>query len=209
MPPRQRNARGEGAKLRDDLLAGAQRILEHTGSEDAVSLRAVAREAGVSAPSIYAHFPDGPAIIESLVQQTFVQLSVVLADAREHASPNERLNAVCAAYIRFGIDQPVRYQILFERRRSLERTRQLAAEDPRFAYSKGGEAFAILVEAFAENVGISTEAAEQDAALLWAGLHGYVTLRASMPRFPWFTDEDNVSAALVDRAVSFARRSGG
>ena len=40
MPARQRNARGEGNRLRDDLLAGAQRILERTGNEDDVTLTA-------------------------------------------------------------------------------------------------------------------------------------------------------------------------
>jgi hypothetical protein len=99
----------------------------------------------------------------------------------------------------------VRYLTLFERRRSLERTKQRAAEDRRFAFSKGAEAFAILAESVAESVGVTTEAAHEDAALLWAGMHGYVTLRTSMPRFPWFADEENITAALVNRAISYAQ----
>jgi AcrR family transcriptional regulator len=49
---RARNRRGEGSKLRADILAAATRLLEQTGSEEAVTLRAVARQVGISAPSI-------------------------------------------------------------------------------------------------------------------------------------------------------------
>lgn len=66
---RQRNPRGEGGRLREDLLAGAQRNLERTGSEDRPTLRAMAREVGISAPSIYAHFPDSQANIHAPTQQ--------------------------------------------------------------------------------------------------------------------------------------------
>ncbi|MCV7170377.1 TetR/AcrR family transcriptional regulator [Mycobacterium manitobense] len=205
MAVRQRNARGEGRKLRDDLLVAAQRLLERTGSEDAVSLRAVAREAGVSAPSIYAHFPDGRAIVDELVQQTFAQLSALLREARDQSGPGDRLFTICMAYIRFGLRQPERYLTLFERRRSLARTEQLAAGGPAFLYPNGAEAFGILVEALAESTGATRDLAEQHAALLWAALHGYVTLRASSPKFPWFADEEQVCRELVDRAVYYAR----
>ncbi|VEG58295.1 transcriptional regulator [Mycolicibacterium aurum] len=205
MPPRRRNPRGEGTRLRDDLLVGAQRILERTGSEDDVSLRAVAREVGVSAPSIYAHFADGKAIVDALVEQTFEQLTATLKEARDTAQPSERLLAVCRAYVDFGLRQPERYLTLFERRRTLERTKELAADGPAFFYANGAEAFRILADAVAESSGDRDGSAEEDAALLWAALHGYTTLRTSMPRFPWFADEEHVCRELVGRTVSFAR----
>lgn len=200
--PRQRNARGEGIKLRDDLLAGAQRILERTGSEEDVSLRAVAREVGVSAPSIYAHFPDGRAIIDALVHQTFEDLSTVLRKARDDADPGDRVYAICLAYIRFGLEQPVRYLTLFDRRRSPERTKQLAGQRKEFIYTKGAETFAVLADALAESRGEPTESANTEAALLWAALHGYVTLRTRMPQFPWFTDEEQACRAMVGKATA-------
>lgn len=207
MPPRQRNARGEGSKLRDDLLVAAQRILERTGSEDAVSLRAVAREAGVTAPSIYAHFADGRAILDALVQQTFEQLSALLREARDQAPQAGRLAAVCRTYIRFGLQEPERYSTLFERQRSLDRMAQLNAEGREFIYTKGAEAFGILVDAIAEYTSTTTDSAEADAALLWAAMHGYVSLRASSPGFPWFADEEQVCQSLVDRFAAPSRQS--
>lgn len=194
MAGRRRNARGEGALLRDELLAGAQRILERTGNEDDVTLRAVAREVGISAPSIYAHFADGQAIVDALVQQTFAELTELLEKARDEAPAEDRLFAVCLAYIRFGLDQPERYLTLFERRRSLERARQLVDTGHDFATTKGAAAFAILVDELP-----GSERAFERATLLWTGMHGYVTLRASSPLFPWFADDDIVCRELIKR----------
>lgn len=197
MPPRQRNARGEGAKLREELLAGAQRILERGGSEDDVTLRAVAREVGVSAPSIYAHFADGRAIVDALVQQTFAQLSAVLQQARDDAAPSDRLAAICKAYVQFGVDQPERYLTMFERRRSVERTKQIASDGRPFLYPNGAEAFAVLSDALAEARGGAVD--NHAAALLWAAMHGYLTLRSATPGFPYFADADETCAELVTR----------
>ncbi|MDA2889988.1 TetR/AcrR family transcriptional regulator [Mycolicibacterium sp. BiH015] len=205
MPARQRNPRGEGTRLRDELLAGAQRILERTGNEDDVTLRAVAREVGVSAPSIYAHFADGRAMVDALVDRTFAELSTLLKAARDGAEPGERLFAICKAYIDFGVEQPERYLTLFERRRTLERSELPADGNRAFLYANGAESFAILAAAISEATDITSGSAEEDAALLWAGLHGYTSLRSSMPRFPWFADEERVCRLLVDRATLAAR----
>ena len=203
---RQRNARGEGSRLRDDLLAGAQRILERTGSEDDVTLRAVAREAGVSAPSIYAHFADSGAILDALVQSAFEEFSALLRQARDQAPSTDRLLAICQAYVSFGIEHPERYLTLFGRRRGAERDQLLAAGSFSFAGSKGAQAFAVLSDTIAESYGGTPESAIQDATLLWAALHGYVTLRAGSPKFPWFAADDDICRALVERVALVARQ---
>jgi AcrR family transcriptional regulator len=197
VPARQRNPRGEGSRLREDLLAGAQRILERTGSEDAVTLRAVAREVGISAPSIYAHFPDSQAIIHALTQQTFDEFAALLRAARDQAPPADRLFAICLAYLRFGRDQPQRYLTLFQLR---PRAEQAPRDDLPFADTKGAEAFGVLTETIAESVGGTAESALTDATVLWAALHGFVTLRVGAPKFPWFGSDEEICRELVDRA---------
>ena len=79
---RRRNRRGEGGKLRADILAGATELLERTGSEEAVTLRAVARQIGISAPSIYPHFPDRDAIVDAIVDDAFGDFNAAIEDAR-------------------------------------------------------------------------------------------------------------------------------
>lgn len=65
---RARNKRGEGAQLRDEIVRAATKLLAD-GTSQAVTLRAVVREAGNSAPSIYPHFADLDAIMLAVAQQ--------------------------------------------------------------------------------------------------------------------------------------------
>src|SRR5262252_4336768 len=93
---RERNRRGEGGKLRADILAGATSLLEQTGSEEAVTLRAVAREVGISAPSIYAHFADREAIVDAIVDTAFADFNVAVRAAIAGVpDPVERLRTGC------------------------------------------------------------------------------------------------------------------
>ena len=55
---RTRARRGEGERLREEILDAAERLLIETGNRDAVSIRAVAEAVGVTPPSIYLHFAD-------------------------------------------------------------------------------------------------------------------------------------------------------
>ncbi|MGB7449338.1 MAG: helix-turn-helix domain-containing protein, partial [Ornithinimicrobium sp.] len=66
---RVKNRRGEGGRLREDILRGAAELLDQTGQEQAVTLRAVARQIGISAPSIYGHFPNRESMLLATVQQ--------------------------------------------------------------------------------------------------------------------------------------------
>ena len=87
---RRRNARGQGARLADDIVAGALALIERTGSDEAVTLRAVAREIGIAAPSIYAHFADREAIIMAVVVRVFDELSEAITKGQAAAGPRIR-----------------------------------------------------------------------------------------------------------------------
>src|ERR1700740_1136871 len=118
---RERNRRGEGARLRAETPAGATELLEQTGSEEAVTLRAVARQVGISAPSIYSHFPDREAIVDAIVDGAFSDFNAAIKAASDAADaagegPRARVGAGGAAYLRFASERPNRYQLLFERR---------------------------------------------------------------------------------------------
>ncbi|MGY4970008.1 TetR/AcrR family transcriptional regulator, partial [Streptomyces nigrescens] len=60
---RARNPRGQGERLREELLRATERLLEEVGSEDALSLRAVARAAGVAAPRLDRHVSGQPEVV--------------------------------------------------------------------------------------------------------------------------------------------------
>jgi AcrR family transcriptional regulator len=111
---RRRNRRGEGARLRADLIEAAARLLESSGDAEGLTLRAVAREVGIAAPSIYRHFSDKNELVEAVVADRFEQLDDALVRAMAAAGdPAEALQACCGAYCRFGLEHPGHYQVLF------------------------------------------------------------------------------------------------
>ena len=92
--------------LRPALLRAAAKILEKEGS-DAVSLRDLARRAGVSHTAPYRHFPDRRALLAALAEEGFAQLAAELEGRpwREQA----------VAYVRFAIANPERFRLMFTR----------------------------------------------------------------------------------------------
>ncbi|MCE6998289.1 TetR/AcrR family transcriptional regulator [Saccharothrix sp. S26] len=198
-PSRPRNRRGEGPRLREDIVRAATALIVRTGTDQTVTLRSVAREVGISAPSIYAHFTDRDAIVEAVVLEAIAQLhGDVEAAVTAHEDPVEGLLAGCAAYIDFGTREPARYRVLFDWPRLKPAAARTDDSD-----SRGLDAFHVLVRNLEACVRAGRSASTDpfgDAVALWTALHGRVLLRASLPDFPW------PSADTVERVVlSLAR----
>src|SRR5581483_12470957 len=68
---RKRAARGQGQLLREEIIAAAERLLIERGSEDAVSIRAIADAVGVTPPSIYMHFADKDELFMAVCEARF------------------------------------------------------------------------------------------------------------------------------------------
>lgn len=181
---RPRNRRGEGLRLREDIVRAAATLIARTGTDQTVTLRSVAREVGISAPSIYTHFPDRDAIVQAVVLEAIAQLhGEVEAAVTSHDDPVDGLLAGCAAYIDFGTREPARYRVLFDWPRAKPDTAHADRSE-----SRGLDAFQVLVD----NLEACTRAGRStstdpfsDAVALWTALHGRVLLRASLPDFPW------------------------
>src|SRR5688500_8035156 len=111
---RSRARKGEGRLLRDEILAATEKLLLATGSAEAVSIRAVADAVGVTAPSIYRHFPDKTTLIYEVCARYFAQLDAQIDAAVEGVEhPMDALKARGMAYIEFGRDNPEPYRIMF------------------------------------------------------------------------------------------------
>ena len=97
---RERNARGQGVRLTEEIVTGALALVDREGTDEAVTLRAVAREIGIAAPSIYAHFPDRDAIVLAVVARVFDELrqavtqGVVHSRGRPGRAPRRRLRGL-------------------------------------------------------------------------------------------------------------------
>lgn len=99
--------------LRHALVAVGVEILEKDGLE-ALSLRRVAREAGVSQAAPYAHFKDKKALLEAIAEVGFAKLAESMAGEAKAASTtvNKRL-AFGVGYVVFAVENPALFRLMF------------------------------------------------------------------------------------------------
>ena len=98
--------------LRPALLAAARGLLARGGTE-ALSLREVARSAGVSHNAPYRHFPDRAALLAAIAAEGFEALAARMRDAAAASAPQRRIGASGAAYVRFALDEPHLFRLMF------------------------------------------------------------------------------------------------
>lgn len=191
---RQRAKRGEGDKLRAQILEAANDLLIETGDQEAVSIRAVADRVGVTPPSIYMHFEDKNELLFAVCEQHFNELDrVVQRAAGGVTDPLEALQRQGRAYVQFGLDNPEQYRILFM-------SKPAAAPDGfQEERLKGSSAFNHLVEAVenAVEAGVFKGDPITIAICLWVSVHGITSLLLSHPNFPWPERE-----ALIDSVLA-------
>jgi AcrR family transcriptional regulator len=118
---RRRNRRGEGDRLRVELLDAAADLMAEKGDIDAVSLRAVAGRVGVSPTAVYRHFDDHLSLLRAAVVHCWQEFDGALADSDDAtASPFDRLRSMGDRYVRFAMEQPGKYHVLFSNKIDVE-----------------------------------------------------------------------------------------
>ncbi len=192
-----RNRRGEGGKLRDVILDAAQALLEESGDESAVTIRAVTRRAGVVPQSFYLQFPSLSALLFALYIKAFESLQQSLVEARDDsAEPYARLEALSTAYLDFALRNPGPY-------RALMSSRGRVHEEWDTNDLPGAEAFALLrdcVRAVRTAKPLAPVELHVKTTLLWTQLHGLASLMLDRPTFPWPPLEALVSDLVTDIA---------
>ncbi|MFG2120422.1 TetR/AcrR family transcriptional regulator [Streptomyces sp. NPDC048710] len=98
--------------LRAACLRAARELLEEDGSAG-LSLRAVARRAGVSATAPYRHYADRDALVSAVAAQGYRELAEYLAAAHPSPTTPDQLAAVAVAYVRFALERPALFRVMF------------------------------------------------------------------------------------------------
>jgi len=169
-----------------------------SGDVDSVTIRAIAAAVGVTPPSIYLHFPDRDALIVAVCERHFEVFDAVIQQAGATTDdPLESLRRRGRAYVRFGLENPEPYRILFMTRTGGERRREAGSD-------AGLRAFQHLVDAVqrAIDAGAFRRVDPFLAATgVWTAVHGITSLLISVPQFPW-PDID----ALIDHVYDLQIR---
>ncbi|WP_461712393.1 TetR/AcrR family transcriptional regulator [Streptomyces sp. DSM 41013] len=199
---RVRNRRGEGGRLREDIVDAAAALLDETGDERTITLRSVARKVGIAAPSIYPHFPDQPAIMLAVVRQEFATLETHLRAALDGADddPRDRLYTLCRAYLGYAQDHPARYRTMFGGLWMPTLGDSSLTEEE--LTTLGAAAMQLLAEVLAECVASGQSSVADpylDAVTLWVCLHGLAHQHAAIRIFPW--PEASIADAIITRVA--------
>ena len=159
--------------LRRALVDAARRILEAEGPT-ALSLRAVAREAGVSPAAPYHHFKDKGELLDAVAQEGWTLLDEALAKAKAEApSIREAMSGLGVAYVCFARDNPALYRVMYDTARDKEALPEAMIEkDDDSPYCKVRNT---LIEAGADpNAAVDLELATVAA---WCAAHGLAEMR--------------------------------
>ena len=164
-----------------------------------LTLRAVAREVGVAATSVYLHFADIESLVLAVAERRFGELVRLQDEVRDGSLDRcQQVRAGCLAYCEFGLAHQGHYQVMFAN------PLPMPADMPPEQFP-GIVAFRRLIDSVAGCIGAepTDERAFFTALLIWQQLHGIVSLRISRPRFPWPPLAETVTEA-VDRLLSDA-----
>lgn len=170
---RTRAARGEGERLRVEVLDAAEELLVETGSTVGVSMRQIAKRVGVTPPSLYLHFDDKDELFYEVCLRRFGEFHEFMAAAVEGVEdPAERLVALGRAYVEYGIRYPRQYEVLFVDQKDIVFEGREGLEE-----LPGTKAMQLLVDTITDGLdaGVFRETDPWLCALgLWAQTHGLV-----------------------------------
>ena len=189
--------------LRRGLVDAARRILEADGPT-ALSLRAVAREAGVSPAAPYHHFKDKGELLDAVALEGWDALGQALSDARAKAGPDDIVvTELGVAYVCFARDNPALYRVMYERSRDKDALPEDMKDNKESAYC-------LVQDTFRELAGPEVPEVDVELATIaaWCAAHGL----AEMSSFNQFTPmkaelggEENFLRAVLAHLGMFAR----
>ncbi len=188
-------AAGKNDLRRRILDVTRQLLVEHGVTH--VSVRMIATAVGCSVGSIYVYFENKDVLIHALIEEGFERLTESQrAIEAAVVDPTERLRALCRNYIRFGLENPEYYEIMYHL--SSERMARYPAEK----YRKARQSLEVLATALAEATArgkMKIDDPYLGANLIWSMLHGLVTL------FQFKRIDKKIDpATLIDSAIEQA-----
>lgn len=165
--------------LRRALVDAARRLLEAEGPA-AMSLRAVAREAGVSPAAPYHHFKDKGELLDAVAHEGWTLLSTAMLAAAE-AKPSDPSGALLT-YVSFARARPALYRIMYDAAREKESLPFLGIADV-------GSPYAWIREKLArERQETTVTDIELGIAAAWCAAHGLAEM-AGFKQFDRLKDE--------------------
>ncbi|MEV6868328.1 TetR/AcrR family transcriptional regulator [Streptosporangium subroseum] len=187
---RGRNPRGQGERLREDIVSAAIRLLDELADDQALSLRAVAREIGIAATSVYIHFADRDALVLAALERFHRELVQAIDQAEAgSADPVAKLRARILLLGTWVQRHPGLYKVLHE-----------STLNQRTAMSFKQELTERTTAAVQRCMDAGLAPADDAATVsldLRAAVHGTVSMRVNQPDLPWPPLEEQIERFLT------------
>ena len=175
----------ERDQTRAKIMNAARELFAREGY-DTVSMRKIAEAIEYSPTAIYVHFKDKEALFGELCRQDFGRLSDAFKELARIEDPVERIRGLGRNYVRFAIQYPNHYRLMFM-------TSHVHSATDEIPCGKGNpdeDGYAFLRTAVAEAIaqhrfGREFENAELATQTLWAMAHGIASLQITKGNDPW------------------------
>jgi len=181
--------KGDGGLLRREILEAATALVFERGSVAGVSIDSICERAGCTPPAIYIHFESKDALFVHVAGQIFEDFFDSPPPTADEESAGQALLAIGRRYVEFGRTYPELYRQLFMTHPDLLHLRQRHASAV-FAATCEGARLSIEAGLFA------AEDPERLALMLWASLHGVVSLMITFTDREW---PDDLAESLLLR----------
>ena len=196
MGVKERRAR-EKELLRQQILSAARELFVDEGYEN-VSMRKIANKIEYSPTTIYLHFKDKADLLDSVCQETLLNLLNTLEELkRDMSDPIETLRKSGKVYVEFGLKYPQDYKLTFVIRPQFQKGLGLqegSVGEKVFNYLRTMVSECIRQKMFRQ---MDVETTGQ---VLWAAVHGVTLLLIDFPDFPW-TEKDELINTVINITI--------
>jgi len=192
--------------LRRALMESADAILERDGP-NALSLRAVAREAGVSPAAPYHHFKDKDELLLAIAREGFARLSAALVEAaggecEVDCGAEAKMSDLGVAYVKFAQSHPALYRVMYDCARAEDGLPQKTDSDH--------DGFQILKNALTKAGGNRVSETDIHLASIasWCAAHGLAEMSSFVQFRPLKAElggEDAFLRGVLDHLGTFSR----
>ena len=192
-----RKAKGDGYLRRAEILQAAETLFVREGYHGA-TIRKIAQDVGLSSTALYMHFRDKSEILVEICGNTFGLLRASNEEiAAQPLTPAERVRRMLEGYIRFGLENPNAYLVVFGRSSDISPDKQAGLNT--FAYEMAEPLYAALrALSDAEKLRCSVDEA---AHICWAGCHGLISLIINHPKMPLPAPTETMAARMVETLI--------
>ncbi|KAA9037150.1 TetR/AcrR family transcriptional regulator [Ginsengibacter hankyongi] len=164
----------EKEELRALILKGAKKLFIERGIEQ-TTIRNIADEINYSVGTVYVYFKDKNSILHELHTLGFKQLGGEMRVLFSVSEPMERLAAIGRVYIRFAVDNPDMYDLMFNMKAPMEYLHRIEKEE----WNEGKATFNVLKTTVEECIRQGYFIGHQPEPLsfaIWGGVHGMCSL---------------------------------